>query len=134
MRHQRAEQPLRLAGLQAARDFFAGCFAESDASRETLWVAHIDGDSICLHVSRHDGDAVEAAFPLRSIVRDAALLESAGIILAHNHPSGDTTPSASDCASTRRLTCVADALGCRVVDHLVFAGSNVSSFRQLGLL
>jgi DNA repair protein RadC len=134
MRHQRAEQPLRLAGLQAARDFFAGCFAESDASRETLWVAHIDRDSNCLHVSRHDGDAAEADFPLRSIVRDAALLESAGIILAHNHPSGDATPSVSDCSSTRRLTCVADALGCRVVDHLVFAGSNVSSFRQLGLL
>jgi DNA repair protein RadC len=61
-------------------------------------------------------------------------LESAGIILAHNHPCGDATPSVSDCSSTRRLTCVADALGCRVVDHLVFAGSNVSSFRQLGLL
>ena len=134
MRHQRAEQPLRLAGRQAARDFFAGCFAESDASLETLWVAHIDGDSNCLHVSRHDGDAAEAEFPLRSILRDAALLESAGIILAHNHPSGDATPSASDCAATRRLTSVADALGCRVVDHLVFAGQTVASFRQLGLL
>ncbi len=134
MRHQRAEQPLRLAGLEAARDFFAGCFAESDASRETLWVAHVDGDSNCLHLSRYDGQAAEAAFPLRTIVRDAALLESAGIILAHNHPSGDATPSASDCSSTRRLSCVADALGCRVVDHLVFAGSSVSSFRQLGLL
>lgn len=134
MRHQRAEQPLRLAGLEAARDFFAGCFAESDPDRETLWVAHIDGNSNCLHLSRHDGDTGEAAFPLRSIVRDAALLESAGIILAHNHPSGDATPSASDCAATRRLACVAEALQCRLVDHLVFAGPNVSSFRQLGLL
>ena len=134
MRHQRAEQPLRLAGLQAAREFFAGCFAESDATRETLWVAHIDRDSNCLHVSRHDGHAAEAAFPLRSIVRDAAFLESAGIILAHNHPSGDPTPSASDCAATRRLACVAEVLECRIVDHLVFAGSDVASFRQLGLL
>jgi DNA repair protein RadC len=134
MRDQRAEQPLRLAGLQAAREFFAGCFAETDARRETLWVAHIDRDSNCLHVSRHDGDAAEAAFPLRSIVRDAALLESAGIILAHNHPSGDPTPSASDCAATRRLACVAEALECRLVDHLVFAGPKVASFRQLGLL
>ena len=134
MRHQRAEQPLRLGGLQAARDFFAGCFAESDPSRETLWMAHIDQDSNCLYVSRHEGDAAEADFPLRSIVRDAAFLESAGIILAHNHPSGDATPSASDCSATRRLTCVADALGCRVVDHLVFGGASVSSFRQLGLL
>ena len=134
MRHQRAEQPLRLGGLQAARDFFAGCFAESDPSRETLWVAHIDRDSNCLHVSRHDGDAAEAAFPLRSIVLDAAMHESAGILLAHNHPSGDARPSPSDCAATKRLACIADAIECRVIDHLIFAGAHVASFRQLGLL
>ena len=134
MRHQRAEQSLRLAGPEAAREFFAGCFAESDPHRETLWVAHIDRHSNCLHDSRHDGDAEKADFPLRSIVLDAALHDSAGILLAHNHPSGDATPSASDCAATRRLACVSEALGCRLVDHLIFAGAKVSSFRQLGLL
>ena len=134
MRHQRAEQPLRLAGPEAARDYFAGCFAESDPSRETLWVAHIDTNSNCVHVSRHDGDAAEADFPLRSIILDAALHDSAGILLAHNHPSGDATPSATDCAATRRLACVCDALGCRLVDHFIFGGENVSSFGQLGLL
>ena len=134
MRHQRAEQPLRLAGPEAARDFFAGCFAESDPRRETLWVAHIDRDSNCLHVSRHDGDSAEAEFPLRSIILDAALHYSAGILLAHNHPSGDASPSASDCAATRRLACVSDAIGCHLVDHLVFGGANVCSLRELGLL
>lgn len=134
MRHQRAEQPLRLAGPEAARDFFVGCFAESDPAQETLWVAHIDRDSNCLHVSRHDGGTAGADFPLRLIILDAALHESAGILLAHNHPSGDASPSASDCAATRRLACVSDALGCCLVDHLIFGGDNVCSFRQLGLL
>ena len=93
MRYQRAEQPLKLDGLAAARAFFAGCFAESDPARECLWVAHIDGDSNCLHLSRHEGDACSADLPLRAIVRDAALQGSAGILLAHNHPSGDCQPS-----------------------------------------
>jgi hypothetical protein len=42
MRYQRAENPLQLDGLSAAKAFFAGCFAESDPTRECLWVAHVD--------------------------------------------------------------------------------------------
>ena len=42
MRYQRAELPLKLDGLAAARDFFSGCFADADPARESLWVAHVD--------------------------------------------------------------------------------------------
>ncbi len=134
MRYQRAAQPLKLDGLEAARTFFAGCFAESDPARECLWVAHVDRESNCLHLSRHEGDACGAEFPLRAILRDAALHGSAGILLAHNHPSGDCRPSRADCHATRRLTVAAEALGCRVQDHLVLSENGFSSFRQLGLL
>jgi DNA repair protein RadC len=134
MRYQRAAQPLKLDGLEAARTFFAGCFAESDPARECLWVAHIDGESNCLHLSRHEGDACSADFPVRAIVRDAALHGSAGILLAHNHPSGDVRPSQADCVATRRLTIAVEAMGCRLQDHLVFGANGYSSFRQLGLL
>jgi DNA repair protein RadC len=134
MRYQRAAQPLKLDGLEAARTFFAGCFAESDTARECLWVAHVDCESNCLHLSRHEGDACGAQFPVRAIVRDAALHGSAGILLAHNHPSGNVRPSHADCIATRRLTIAAEAMGCRVKDHLVFGENEFSSFRQLGLL
>jgi DNA repair protein RadC len=134
MRYQRAAQPLKLDGLQAARIFFAGCFAESDPARECLWVAHVDRESNCLHLSRHEGDACSADFPARAIVRDAALHGSAGILLAHNHPSGDSRPSRADCHATRRLTVAVEAMGCRVHDHLVLGHNGFSSFRQLGLL
>ena len=134
MRYQRAEQPLKLAGLAAARTFFEGCFADSDPTRERLWVAHVDSEANCLHVSRHDGDATGASFPLRSIIADAAQLGSVGIVLAHNHPSGDPRPSESDCIATRRLATVAEELDCTVLDHLVFAGSECTSFRRMGLL
>ena len=134
MRYQRAELPLKLDGLAAAREFFAGCFADSDPARETLWVAHLDDQARCLHVSRHDGDETGTAFPVGDIVRDAAMHRSAGIVLAHNHPSGEARPSDSDCRATRRLATIAEALDCAVLDHLVFAGDECCSFRRLGLL
>ena len=134
MRYQRAELPLKLHGLAAAREFFAGCFAESDPGRETLWVAHIDDEAHCIHVSCHEGDESGAEFPLREIVADAVHHHSAGIVLAHNHPSGDPRPSDSDCRVTRRLANVAEALDCTVLDHLVFADGESVSLRQLGYL
>ncbi|NUR45654.1 MAG: DNA repair protein [Sphingomonas sp.] len=134
MRFQRAEPPLKIDGLAAARDFFAGCFAESDPRRETLWVAHLDDQARCLHVTSHEGDETGASFPLRQIIVDAAQHGSAGIVLAHNHPSGDMTPSDSDKRSTRKLAAATEALDCAVLDHLVFAGSDCASFRQLGYL
>ena len=134
MRYQRAELPLKLDGVAAARSFFAGCIADSDSSRENLWVAHVDGEARCLHVSRHEGDAMSAEFLLRAIITDAAVHGSAGIVLAHNHPSGDARPSESDCRATRRLAVAAEALDCAVLDHLVFAGSDCTSLRQLGYL
>jgi DNA repair protein RadC len=134
MRPQRAELPLKLDGLAAARAFFAGCFADSDLTRESLWVAHLDDHAHCLHLSRHRGDESGAEFPIRSIMADAMLHGSSGIVLAHNHPSGDARPSEGDRRATRRLACAAEALDCTVVDHLVFAGKDCTSFRQIGLL
>jgi DNA repair protein RadC len=134
MRYQRAELPLKLDGLAAARKFFAGCFADSDPMRENLWVAHVDDEARCLHVSCHEGDEWGAGFPLRTIVADAAAHGSAGIVLAHNHPSGDPRPSDSDCRATRRLAAAAQALDCTVLDHLVFGGAECTSLRRLGYL
>jgi DNA repair protein RadC len=134
MRYQRAELPLKLDGVAAARQFFAGCFAEEDPRREALWVAHVDDDARCLHVTRHAGDESGAAFPIRQIIADAAAHGSTGIVLAHNHPSGDPQPSESDRRATRRLAAAAEALDCTVLDHLVFAGRACTSLRQLGYL
>jgi len=134
MRYQRAETPLKLDGLTAAKAFFAGCMADSDSRRESLWVAHVDDQARCIHLSRHDGDESGTQFPIREIIADAAQHCSAGIVLAHNHPSGDPRPSDSDCRATRRLASAAEALDCALLDHLVFAGAECTSFRRMGLL
>ncbi len=72
MFHQRAESPLHLDGLDQARRFFAGCLAEADPTKEHLWVAHVDDNSRCVHLTRHDGRADGADLPIREIVADAA--------------------------------------------------------------
>jgi DNA repair protein RadC len=132
--YQRAEHPLKLDGVQAARSFFEGCLAGSDLSRESLWVAHVDGEARCLHVTRPEGDETGAHVPMKSILSDALRHHSAGIVLAHNHPSGDPRPSDADCRLTRRLAAAAEALDCTILDHLVFAGSDCTSLRGMGYL
>jgi len=134
MHFQRAETALRLNGLTAAKSFFAGCFLDRDPLKESLFVAHVDKESRCVHVSHHPGDESGADFPIKQIISDAVFHDSAGIVLAHNHPSGDPTPSDSDCRATRRLATAVEAIDCAVLDHLIFAGTECTSLRHIGLL
>jgi DNA repair protein RadC len=134
VRYQRAEPPLKLDGVAAARAFFGGCIAERDPTLECLWVAHLDAERNCLRLTDHPGDEAGTEFPLRSIIRDAAIHGSSAIILAHNHPSGDPTPSEADKRATSLLACAAEAIDCRLLDHLVFGRGRSTSFRELGLL
>jgi DNA repair protein RadC len=137
MKAQRAESPAVLAGHDAARDFFAPCFAGPDArTHELLWVAHVDDGGRCIHLSRYvDGSEGTVDVPVRRIIADAARLGSTGLLLAHNHPSGDARPSAADCLATRRLARAAEAIDLAIVDHLVFAErGQCQSLRRMGLL
>ncbi|MEO5772491.1 MAG: JAB domain-containing protein [Sphingomicrobium sp.] len=134
MHFQHATSAVRLNQLEAAKSFFAGCLLDRDPALETLFVAHVDRESRCVHVSQHAGDERGGEFPFREIISDAAFHGSAGIVLAHNHPSGDPTPSDSDCMATRRLASAVEAINCTVLDHLIFAGTECTSLRRIGLL
>lgn len=69
----------------------------------------------------------------REIFKAAILANSAAILLAHNHPSGDPTPSAEDRSVTRLLVDAGVALGIEVLDHLVLGDSpRYYSFREAG--
>ena len=70
----------------------------------------------------------------REIVRRALELEASAIIMVHNHPSGDPTPSKADIDMTRQVEQAAAALGVAVHDHLVIGGREHVSFRAAGLL
>jgi DNA repair protein RadC len=71
---------------------------------------------------------------MRELFGEALRLDARGMILAHNHPSGDCRPSGSDIAATRRLAEVAQALDIALIDHLIFTTEAVYSMRAGGLL
>ena len=70
----------------------------------------------------------------REIVRRALDLNASAMILVHNHPSGDPTPSAADIDMTRQIVAAAGTMGITVHDHLIIGKSRELSFRSSGLL
>src|ERR1700687_3329906 len=70
----------------------------------------------------------------REILKRALLARAAGLILYHNHPSGDPSPSREDREFTRRLAPAAEALGVRLLDHIVVGREGCISFREAGLM
>ena len=106
-----------------------------DCQGEKLVAAHLDGDRRLIRTVEQQGEGDSVDLPIRSIIADALRLGTSGLILAHNHPSGDPTPSAADLAATRRLAATAGSMGIHFHDHLVVGrGGDCRSFRALGLI
>jgi DNA repair protein RadC len=70
----------------------------------------------------------------REVFRAAIAEAAAGIIVVHNHPSGDPTPSAEDRAATKQLVSAGQLLDLPVYDHVIIAGDRFVSFASAGLL
>ncbi|MGE5554481.1 MAG: RadC family protein [Betaproteobacteria bacterium] len=70
----------------------------------------------------------------RELFRRAIQACAAGVILVHNHPSGDPTPSAEDLALTRRLVEAGKLLGIEVLDHLIVGDNRYVSLKERALL
>lgn len=68
----------------------------------------------------------------REVFRAAASGGAAAIVVFHNHPSGDPTPSDDDIALTKRLICAGDLMGITVLDHVIVAESRFASMRERG--
>ena len=77
-----------------------------------------------------DSSLVHPREVFRPVIAEAA----AGVILVHNHPSGDPTPSAEDRAVTRQLVAAGQLLDLPVYDHVIVAGDRHTSFATAGLL
>ena len=70
----------------------------------------------------------------RGIFRSAILNNGARIILYHNHPSSDLTPSEADLNFTRRMMEAGDVLGIELLDHFIVSETKWLSFKEMGLL
>jgi DNA repair protein RadC len=70
----------------------------------------------------------------REVFRGAIVATCAGIILAHNHPSGNPEPSPEDLQITRQIVEAGRIIGIPVHDHIIFADKTYTSFSEQGLL
>lgn len=70
----------------------------------------------------------------RELYKLAVARSAAAVIVVHNHPSGDTTPSGADIQLTRRLVKAGDVLGIELLDHVIVGSEGFTSLRDSGLM
>lgn len=80
------------------------------------------------------GELTSTTIHPRDVFRPAIRKSAAGIIVAHNHPSGDPTPSGDDIAATRRLMKAADVVGIPLLDHLIIGRTTYVSLKKEGYM
>lgn len=79
------------------------------------------------------GTAANTFLAPREVFRDALLLGASAVVVAHNHPSGDASPSEDDRAITRRLARAGDTLGVELLDHVIVGDPGWVSLARHGL-
>jgi DNA repair protein RadC len=126
------DAPRRIADAAAAGELFA-CLA--DEPTEVMAFVYLGGDQRVLGLRHARSASVSRlVLPIREIAADALAFGAVAVVMAHNHPSGDPTPSIADREATRLLARALETLEVRLVDHLIVASAGITSFRNLGLL
>jgi len=103
-------------------------------TKEYFITLHLDGKNriVCME-EVSVGSLNQSIVHPREVFKTALLSSAAAIVLIHNHPSGDPSPSREDREITRRLKEAGDLLGIRVLDHIII-GDTYMSFVEQGLL
>lgn len=99
----------------------------------TLFCMNANGQIVACHeVSR--GDLLSSTSHPREIYKRALESNAASIILVHNHPSGNPTPSTVDIESTVRIAQAGMLMGIPLIDHLILGDGSFISMRAMGLI
>jgi DNA repair protein RadC len=110
--------------------------ARGDGTQERTGVLYLNARNRLLRDDPeiYRGTLDRAVVEPREILKRALLANAAGLILYHNHPSGDPSPSREDREFTRRLAAAAESVGLRLLDHIVVGREGCVSFREAGLM
>ncbi len=122
-----------LSSWQALLDYCKAAMART--AREEFRVLFLDRKNVLIADEVQSAGTIDhtPVYP-REIVKRALELSASAMILVHNHPSGDPTPSRADIEMTREIAAASKPLGIAVHDHLVVGRSGHASFKSLGLL
>lgn len=99
---------------------------------EEIHVCALDAKNKILHIAKvSQGGPVGTSCMAADIFRIPLVIGACHVVMAHNHPSGDSRPSAEDILFTKKVKEIGDILGIRLLDHIII-GDNYSSFVDLG--
>jgi DNA repair protein RadC len=102
--------------------------------QEELWVACLDTKHRLIKIAKvYRGSVDTAMIRVGEVYKEALRLNAASIVVVHNHPSSDPTPSPEDILVTRQIVEAGKLLDCEALDHLIVAGSRFVSLRERGL-
>ena len=102
---------------------------------EVFAVIHLNAEHAVLdYVEMFRGTVTQTSVYPRELVKDAIRLGSVAVLLVHNHPTQQTTPSRADEALTSTIKNVMGLIDVRVLDHLIVGGSEILSFSEKGLI
>ncbi len=132
LRAEVAERPV-LANWQALLDYLRADMAHHVVER--FRVLHLNSKNMLIRDElMSEGTIDEAAVYVREVIRRALELGSAALILVHNHPSGDPSPSRADIEITRMIAAAAKGLAIAVHDHIIIGRDGHASLRGQGLI
>ena len=122
-----------LGSWQALLDYLRADMAH--LGHERVRVLHLDSKNRLIRDELvSEGSIDQAAIYTREVIKRALALGTAAIILVHNHPSGDSTPSRQDIAITKDICAAGRTLGIAVHDHIIVGRDGHTSFRSKGLI
>jgi DNA repair protein RadC len=131
--HARVAARPVLANWQALLDYLRADMAHHAIER--FRVLHLNTRNMLIRDEvMSEGSIDQAAVHVREVIRRAIDFGSAAIILVHNHPSGDPSPSRADIAVTRDIIDAGKPLGIAVHDHLIIGTGGHVSLRAQGLI
>lgn len=130
-------RPTSRPSISTPEDVVALCWPQMRGSdRERFWALALSTKNRLLRTVEVSVGSLNASIVHpRELFKEAVKLSAASVVVAHNHPSGDPTPSGADIQLTRRLVKAGDVLGIEVLDHVVIGdGGEHASLRELGLM
>ncbi len=123
--------------IQTPEDVVALCWPQlRGAEREHFWSLALNTKNRLVRMVEISVGSLNASIVHpRELFKEAVRCSAASVVVVHNHPSGDPTPSGADIQLTRRLVRAGDVLGIEVLDHVIIGdGGEHASLRDLGLM
>lgn len=123
----------KITDQYSAAEFLREEFADYD--REAFAIVNMNAKGSPINASIVSlGELTTAIVHPREVFKTAILSNAAAIMLMHNHPSGDCTPSREDIVTTERLVLCGQLLGINVIDHIIVSHKDIFSFLERGLI